>query len=416
MREKAVKNRPEVLILCQLFYPELVSTGQTLTELCEVLVDLGVKIEVVCGPPTIIDQESKIPRCLEYKGIKITRVWGTRFPKLNFMGKFINQLTFAISVFFHLLFEFSKRPILVVTNPPFLGAICAILRATGGNPYIYLLFDVYPDTAIKLGVIKDKSLIAKLWDWWNSIILKKASAVIVLGRRMKEVILNKGKRISSLHDKIHLVHVWSDDRKIQPLDRINNPFIKKWNLNGKFVVSYSGNMGRFHDLETIMESARELKVNKNILFLFIGEGYKKKWMEEYAKKWKLSNCQFHTYVNRDDLGLSLACAHVGLVSLLPGQEGLSVPSKTFGILAAGVPVIAVMPRTSEIALIMEENNCGIVVEPGDVPGLVNSIVRLYNNSELCKILGKNAIEAIKSKYSLKNAALKYFSIIESFQY
>jgi len=222
--------------------------------------------------------------------------------------------------------------------------------------------------------------------------------------------------ISSLQDKIHLVHVWSDDRKIQPLDRINNPFIKKWNLNGKFVVSYSGNMGRFHDLETIMESARELKVNKNILFLFIGEGYKKKWMEEYAKKWKLSNCQFHTYVNRDDLGLSLACAHVGLVSLLPGQEGLSVPSKTFGILAAGVPVIAVMPRTSEIALIMEENNCGIVVEPGDVPGLVNSIVRLYNNSELCKILGKNAIEAIKSKYSLKNAALKYFSIIESFQY
>ncbi len=416
MREESAKNHPEVLILCQLFYPELVSTGQTLTELCEVLVDLGVKIEVVCGPPTIIDRKTKIPRYLEHKEIKIKRVWGTRFPKLSFSGKFFNQVTFALSVFFHLLFDFSRRPILVVTNPPFLGAICAILRAAGGNPYIYLLFDVYPDTAIKLGVIKDKSLIAKLWDWWNSIILKKASAVIVLGRRMKEVILNKGKRISSLHDKIHLVHVWSDDRKIQPLDRINNPFIKKWNLNGKFVVSYSGNMGRFHDLETIMESAKELKANKDILFLFIGEGYKKKWMEEYAKKWKLTNCQFHTYVNRDDLGLSLACAHVGLVSLLPGQEGLSVPSKTFGTLAAGVPVIAVMPRTSEIALIMEENNCGIVVEPGDVHGLVNSIERLYNNSELCKRLGKNAIEAIKSKYSLKNAAIKYLSIIESFQY
>jgi len=233
---------------------------------------------------------------------------------------------------------------------------------------------------------------------------------------MKEVIINKGKRISNLTDKTHLIHVWSDDRKIKPAEGKENPFIKKWNLEGKFVISYSGNMGRFHDMETIIYAVQNLKKYKDILFLFIGEGYKKRWMEEFTTRQKLTNCQFSTYVNRNDLGLSLACAHVGLVSLLSGQEGLSVPSKTFGILAAGVPVIGIMSRTSEIALIIEENNCGIVVEPGDVQGLVDSILMLYNDTDLRKELGKNAVETINNKYSLKNAALKYLSIIESVQY
>jgi len=394
----------------------LVSTGQTLTELCEVLTDLGAKIEVISGPPTILNKKTKVPRLLAYKGIQITRVWGTRFPKLSFIGKFINQISYALSVFFHLLFDSSKRPILVVTNPPFLGVICATLRAIGGKPYIYLIFDVYPDTAIKLGVLKEKGLIAKLWDQWNQFILKYASAVIVLGHCMKEVIINKGKKISYLTDKTHLIHVWSDDRKIKPVEKKENPFVEKWNLDGKFVVSYSGNMGRFHDMETIIYAAQDLKKYKDILFLFIGEGYKKRWIKDFATNQKLTNCKFNTYVNRNDLGLSLACADVGLVSLSRGQEGLSVPSKTFGILAAGVPAIAIMSRTSEIALIIEENNCGIVVEPGDVQGLVNSILMLYNDNDFCKELGKNAVEAINSKYCLKNAALKYFPIIESLQY
>lgn len=409
-------NCSKVLILCQLFYPELVSTGQTLTELCEVFIDLGMDIEVICGPPTILDRKTKVPRYTEYKGIKIKRVCGTRLPKLTFIGKFVNQVTYAFSVFFHLLFDFSKRPILVGTDPPFLGATCAMLRAFGGKSYIYLVFDVYPDLAIKLGVLREKGIIAKLWDWWNRFILKHASAVIVLGRCMKEVIVNKGKGIDSLSDKIYMIHVWSDDRRIQLIKREENPFINKWDLERKFVVSYSGNMARYHDMETIMESARELMGYKDILFLFIGEGYKKKWMEQYVDKWKLTNCQFHTYIDRKELGLSLACAHVGLVSLKAGQEGLSVPSKTFGILAAGVPVIGIMSRTSEIALIIEENNCGIVVEPGDVKGLVNAILILYTDRDLRDKMGKNAKEAIDKKYNLREAAIKYKSIIESLQY
>jgi len=212
-----------------------------------------------------------------------------------------------------------------------------------------------------------------------------------------------------------MIPIWSDDRLIQPVEVEKNPFIKRWNLDGKFVVSYSGNMGRFHDMETIMEAVRVLNGNDDICFLFVGEGYKKKWMKEYANKWELGNCQFHTYVEREEHVFSLACADVGLVSLSPGQEGLSVPSKTFGILAAGVPVIGIMDRNSEISFVIEENNCGFVIEPGNVEGLVETIFRLYSNPGLRQKLGKNGLLAIRNKYNLKNAANKYYSILRSIQ-
>jgi glycosyltransferase involved in cell wall biosynthesis len=410
-----MESNPEVLVLCQLFYPELVSTGQTLTELCEFLSELGMEVEVLCGPLTIIDRKTKVPKYLKYKGIKIKRVWGTRFPKLSFTGKFINQVTYASSIFFRLLLEDKKKPVLVLTNPPFLGVICAVLRFLGGNPYIYLIFDVYPDIAVKLGVIREKSVLTKLWNFWNRFILKHASIVVVLGEFMKDVILNKGEGIPTLSKKTKKIHIWSDDRIIHPVKKEKNPFVDKWNLQDKFIVSYSGNMGRFHDMETIMKAAKKLMNYRDIIFLFVGEGYKRKWMKRYAEKWNLTNCQFHTYVERENYNLSLSCADIGLVSLASGQEGLSVPSKTFGFLSAGLPVIAIMSSKSEIALMIKESNCGLVIEPGDVNGLIDSILSLYHDKALLKELGEKSLSNIKNKYNLKNAALEYFFLINSLQ-
>lgn len=409
----AEKKSPKLLVLCQLFYPELISTGQTLTELCEELVGMGIDIEVVCAPPTIIDRKTRIPRHIEYRGIHIKRVWGTRFPKLNIFGRIINQATYASSVFFYLLRDTSKRPILVLTNPPFLAVICGLLRMLGGKPYIYLIFDVYPDTAVKLGVLDEGGLLSRLWNLSNSFTFKYASAIVVIGRCMQEVIRKKLDATSV--DKIQPIHVWSDDKLIQPIPREENPFIKNWGLEGKFVVSYSGNMGRFHDMETIMEAAKILKERKDIVFLFIGEGHKKQWILEFADKWQLANCQFHSYVDREDLGFSLSCAHVGLVSLAIEQEGLSVPSKTFGLMAAGVPVIAVMSYSSEIARVLDEEECGIVVKPGDVEELTNSILSLYEDRRKLELMSRNARQAVDGKYNLKSAAKAYYELIRGLQ-
>jgi glycosyltransferase involved in cell wall biosynthesis len=403
-------NSSKLLVLCQLFYPELVSTGQTLTELCEQLAQMGVDVRVLCGPPTIVDRKTDVPKDLKYCGISIKRVWGTRFPKLNILGRMINQVTFAFSIFWHLLWDNSKRPILVLTNPPFLSIICAFFRIITGRPYIYLIFDVYPDTPIKLGLLKEKSFITRLWNLCNEITFRYSSRIIVIGRCMKEIIT---KKVGSKYlDKIHTIHVWSDDRLISTSRKENNPFINEWGLEGRFVVSYSGNMGRFHDMETIMEGVRLLMKYDDIVFLFIGEGHKKSLIMEYADKWQLTNCQFHTYVERENLGFSLACADVGLVSLSNGQEGLSVPSKTFGIMSAGVPVVAIMSSVSEIARILIEEECGVVVKPGDTKHFVDSILNLYNNRQKLKAMGSNAKKAIVSKYNLHAASKAYYDLLK----
>jgi glycosyltransferase involved in cell wall biosynthesis len=408
-------HSPKVLILCQLFYPELVSTGQTLTELGEQLVDIGVDVEVVCGPPTVLDRKTSVPKYIEYHGIRIRRAWGTRFSKLTLWGRMPNQLTYTLSTFFWLLFNRTKRPILVLTNPSFVAFMCAFFRRLGGMPYIFVIFDVHPDAAVKLGVIKENGIIARMWHFLNKFTFKHASAIVVLGRCMQRIIASERKAGNVARDRIHLIHIWGDDRLIKNVPVKDNPFRKQWNLDGKFVLSYSGNFGRFHDMETIMEAAKALKENCNIVFLFVGEGYKKPWMMKFAEKWNLNNCQFHTFVDRQELGLSLTCIDVGLVSLAKGQDGLSVPSKTFGILSASKPVIAVMSPDTEIAMIVKENNCGFIVEQGDVKALIDIILRLYEDRQLCTAMGKNGRIAIDRRYNVRHAAQEYKSLIKALQ-
>ena len=415
---REVDKSTEVLILCQLFYPELVSTGQTLTELAEQLTAFGVDVEVLCGPPTVMVTKERLPRHLVHRDIHIHRVWGTQFPKLSLIGRVVNQLTFTCSVFLHLLLHRSNKPILVLTNPPFLAVTCGLLRSLRvGAPYVFLVFDVYPDTAVHLGILKRHGFVSRLWDRANRFVFRHASAIVVIGRCMHEVISDKAARLGyPLNGKLHTIHIWSDDRSIAHAKRRENPLTDRFGTRGKFVVEYSGNMGRFHDMETIMGAAELLKDRDDIVFLFVGEGHKKRRMMEFAKEKGLANCQFHTYVPREELGQLLSLADVGLVSLVDGQEGLSVPSKTFGMMAAGVPIVAVMSDRSEIARIVEEEECGKVIRPGESQSLADAILTFYHDGAMREAAGRRSASAIKSKYNLHEAAKEYQELLATVKY
>lgn len=410
---RTVEKRAEVTILCQLFYPELVSTGQTLTELAEQLVTAGVDVEVVCGPPTVLETQGPVPKRLTHRGIRIRRVWGTRFPKLSLAGRVLNQLSFTLSVFLYLLFRRSRRPILVLTNPPFLAFICAILRAwAGGAPYLYAIFDVYPDVAVHLGLLGAGSRVTRLWERLNVFVYERAAAVIVIGRCMKGVVGRKSQQTGhDMNGKLHHIHMWCDDQAIASGSSSRNGQEERFGVGGKFVVGYFGNLGRVHDIETIMAAAARLRNHPQMVFLFVGEGHKKRWAMDYARRNGLDNCRFHTYVAREELGHLLALADLGLVSLLHGQEGLSVPSKTFGLMAAGVPVLAVVPETSEIARIVAEERCGTLIRPGDERNLAHSILELFHDARARQAMAANGRKAIRDKYSLRDACRQYIDLI-----
>jgi glycosyltransferase involved in cell wall biosynthesis len=234
---------------------------------------------------------------------------------------------------------------------------------------------------------------------------------------MYEVVTSKALRLGhALNGKLHTIHVWSDDKNIAGARGKANPLIDRFGVRGKFVVEYSGNMGRFHDMESIMEAAELLKDMNDITFLFVGEGHKKRWMMDFARERHLSNCQFRTYVPREELGLLLSLADVGLVSLVEGQEGLSVPSKTFGMMAAGVPVIAVLSAQSEIARIIEEEECGTVVKPGESQSLADAILAFYHDRGKRAMAGQRSERAIRDRYNLWEAAKAYRALLDEIRH
>lgn len=400
-----------IRILSQLFYPELISTGQTVTELAEGLVQQGVDVDVYCAPPSLAKFHTTSH--MTHAGITIHRVWATAFPKKQFFGKLINHFTFAISLFFTLLFK-PKRPILVFTNPPFLGVIAALLKTIRGIPFIYVVFDVYPDTAIQLGVLSKQGVLSKLWRILNRYIYTKADRIILIGRCMYDIL--KADIPAQQHRVIRVIPVWGDDQSIH--DQIfKNPTSLKseWHAEGKFVIGYSGNMGRFHDIETILTAAKQLQSHSDILFLFSGDGHYRYLVENYIQKFPNSNCQLRSYFPRETFGRALASFDLGVVSLLESQVGLSVPSKTFGLMAAGVPILGLLPPASEIALIVKEENCGFCVQPRDQEALITTLLHAKNNPEILQRMGQNGKMAIQKKYSLHQAVSSYYNEIITLQ-
>lgn len=395
---------PRLRILVQLFYPELVSTGQTMTELGEALSAEGVEVSVYCGYPTICDHRQKVPQKMLHAGIQIERLWSTRFPKLHFWGKLLNHLTFSASVLWRLLWDREKSPVLVTTNPPMLPILCAFVCRLKGRPYVYLVFDVYPETAIVAGVLSGSGRVTRLWQSLQRMALGHAAAVIVIGRCMGRLVSPYMRDLSRLHH----IPVWADDQRIAGEQR--GPLFE-WQNTGKIVVGYSGNMARFHDIETLLSAAEQLQNDSRFLFVFVGEGAKRKKVDEAARR--LSNLRVSGYVSREQLGALLSSFSVGLVSLLPGHEGLSVPSKTYGLLAAGCPVIGVLPDASEIALMIRESEVGVVVAPGDVAGLVATLQDRAARPDVWASLGKNARVVSQTRYGLKHVAEAYTALLKN---
>lgn len=388
-------------ILSQLFYPELVSTGQTLTELAEALQDLGMQVSVYCGYPTMTHRHDQVPKQMVHQGIQIRRLWGTRFPKLSFWGKLLNHLTFSASVVWRLLWDTDRSPLLVSTNPPMLPVLAAVVCVLKKRPYVSLVFDVYPETAVIAGVLSERGILASMWRGLQSFALSHADWVVVIGRCMEKRIL------PYLRDPSRMVHipVWADDHRIQS-DTHEVAF--PWVEQGKIVVGYSGNMARFHDMETLVAAAEVLKEDPRFVFVCVGDGYKKAFVGAAAAR--LPNLQCHAYVPREHLGALLQSFTVGVVSLLPGHEGLSVPSKTYGLLAAGCPILGILPAESEIAMMVRETDSGIVVRPGDVDGLVSVLRQMAEAPTQREHWSQQARHTSQSVYALRHVAKAYEAV------
>jgi glycosyltransferase involved in cell wall biosynthesis len=391
-----------ILFLNRSFWPDLEASGQSLTNLCEELA-AEHEITVIAGPSYHVATSHRGLWTKDKLGkINILRTWGTRLSKrklvprlLNLGSYFLLAIPAALSI---------QKPDIIIANtdPPLLGIAGALLKRWWGCPFVYNIRDLYPDVAEANGGVKNRFLLGLL-RWGTEFACARADLLIVLADDMRRLVLSKG---VPAH-KIAVVHNSVDCRKIRPVEP--NPFREKW--ADKFIVMYSGNLGLSQQLETVLDAADRLRHDERILFLLIGEGARKRWLQERARALTLPNVEFLPYQPKDRLGESLSGADLHLIPLLSAATGAIVPSKIYGILAAGRPFVAMTDSSAEAARLVQKHAIGFVVSPGDVEQLARVVGAAADRRPELQLMGQRARRLAVEEYDRAIIARKYSAVV-----
>lgn len=407
-----IKNKKSLYFISQYFSPDFAATGQLLNELTQLLSKNNFCIKVFTGMPSYQNIKSKAPRYELNNNVEIQRI---ETPKIWLRGKkrrAINGLFFCLRSFLKLISISKKEHILIFTSePPYLSILGLLLKKIKAIPYIIIQYDLYPEVIFKLGLIDEKNLFIKIWKNLNYLIYKNASEIIVLSEPMKKIILSYEK---TLEKKIHIIPSWANNKLIIPSAEKDNWFVKKYNLENRFVVMYSGNQGRCHDLYTIIETAKTLKEQKQIFFVFIGDGFQNKFLKKEKEIYELDNCYFLPYQKYSDLRFSLSSADLAIVSLGRGIESLVAPSKLYGHLTAATPIAAITPNNSYLKELIEKEKFGIWFNNGENHRLSEWIIKLSKNPKLKIEYGERGLNFVKRTCTPEIITNKYSKIFRKY--
>lgn len=393
-----------IIILNQFFYPDHSATSQLMTDLAESLVEKGIGVTAIAGRGRY-DGGGKLPARGDYRGVRIARAWASGFGKRTVAGRLADYLSFYIGATWTLLRQPRHDIVMALTTPPLIGLVALLVARLRRIRLIALVQDVYPDIAVALGTLKAKSLLTRTLDQLNRLVLRKADRVIVLSECMRQHVVSKiGPEDGT---RIDVIHNWADGAQIQPLGEEENPFRADHNLGDAFVVMFSGNWGRVNDFQTVLEAAKLLHKRRDILFLFVGNGGRAGELQSFCNYHRLDNIRTLAYQPREMLRFSLAAADVSLITLAPGLAGLSVPSKTYGIMAAARPILFVGDLSSEIASIINESGCGTVISSGESEKLARLINAWSQDKTPLVEAGRRARMIFEKSFDRSHAVMAY---------
>jgi colanic acid biosynthesis glycosyl transferase WcaI len=391
-------------VLTEVYYPEEISTGYYLTSIAEGLATART-VKVLTGQPKHMSRGRRVAKRETRNDVEIIRAWGTTLDKNIFLYRLVNMLTIGISIFFKSIRLFRRGDqVLVVTAPPSLPVTTALAALVKGARFTLLVQDSYPEILIAVGAAKEGSMFVRMVNFFNRWVYKYASSIIVMGRDMNELFV---KKTAGLDVPIVTIPNWADLESIHPTRRQDNALLKELGIADKFVFMYAGNIGHPTDVETIVGCAAKLLHRPEFHFVFIGAGVKKKWVETQVKDRALKNVTVLDYRQRSEQIVFLNACDIGLVALIKGMWGTAMPSRTYNIMAAGKPILALTEERSELARVIEEDQIGSWVEPGDADALLAAIVRLYETRDELGGMGQRAREAALAKYSVSAAVTSY---------
>lgn len=403
---------PSVTFLTEYFHPEEASTAQLMTELTTGLSD-RFDVSVLTARPNYHedDRERSVDRTTEIDGVRVSRLRSTRFDKDSLPRRVINWVTFTTLAWGSLLRDHRDADaVLALSNPPILPLAAWLHKRITGTPYVYLVYDMYPDMAVELDYVSAGNPITRIWAWVMRRIYRDADRIVVLGESMRRRLVEKMADDEAFDpEKIVVIPNWEDEAFIEPMDKEDNDFAESHDTVDRFTLVYSGNVGRFHDLETAIDAIGRLEERgrTDVQLLIIGDGARKRDLREYVDERGIDNVRFLPFQPLDRLPETLTCGDASLVGIEPGMVGMCVSSKLYSSLAAGMPVLAVVGSGDEVARVVEENDCGEHVLPGEAEAVADVLESWADDSAAVARMGRNARRTLERRYTLRTAVEDY---------
>ncbi|MEX2526757.1 MAG: glycosyltransferase family 4 protein [Gemmatimonadota bacterium] len=402
-------RRGRLFILSELYRPETTSTGAFLTGIAEGLAEPAVpvswEVKVLCAQPSYRERGVTAPWREELNGVQVRRIRAFRFHRSSILLRLLNAISFSVGVFWRGLLEFRSGDVVVaVTNPPTLPFVSWAAARVRGARFVLLIHDVYPEVLLATGHLSPGGGRARILSAFTRRLYGAAWRIVVLGRDMAELVKAKAPVAAN---RVRLIPNWGEvvEAEVPPaLVAPTGPAAAPTPAPApatapRLRLVYSGNLGRTHGLENLVEAAARLEPQQ-VEFMVAGDGVRATWLAHEVRRRGLAHVRLLGYQPTPDLKALLASAHATLLTFQPGMAGVSVPSRMYNLLGAGRPLLAVCDPHSEVALLLKENRCGWVVPPGDPDALVEAVRRVAATPphEL-EAMGRRGRQAVAESYT-----------------
>lgn len=386
----------KLILVNRYYFPDESATSRMVTSLAQSLVEKGWSVHAVASRNLHDDPSVRLAARETVTGVDIHRLGTTSFGRGRILGRAIDYATFHLATMWHLLRRASRNDICIIcTDPPLLSVSAMLPVWLKGGVLVNWLLDLFPEVAMEFGIGRRRSASTLIALWLRDLSLRRAAANVAPMQRMTDYLESRAIPV----DSSMTIHHWSDGNAIRPVARETNTLRQEWGVGDRFVVGYSGNFGRAHEFTTFLDAAQQLRDREDIVFVFAGGGYHSDAIKQGIATRGLRNFLMKPLQPRERLSEALGAADLHLISLLPPMEPFVVPSKLYGILAAGRPTVFVGDISGEIATVLAEAGCGRSVLPGNSAGLANAILELAGDSELRMCMGRNARDAFDRNYS-----------------
>jgi colanic acid biosynthesis glycosyl transferase WcaI len=400
MAAKGDQRKPRLLVLNQYYWPGVEATANLLTELCEALAaDYDVTVITGSARETLPDRAVR-------NGVTIVRVRSTAYDRTQMFRRAANYFTYLFGAIREGFASGRPDVIISMTDPPFIGAAAELLARRYRAPLVVISQDVFPEIAVKLGRLSNPVAIGVLRVVIGSY-LRFADRVVVIGETMKQRIVEKGVD----PDRVRVISNWADAEHVTPQPR-ENAWAEENGLIDKFVVMHFGNVGHAQDLDSLIRATTLLRDLQDLAVPIIGVGARLRELTELAETVEADKVRFLPWQDYEQRSLPISAAHLHVVGLARGLAGYIVPSRMWGVLAAGRPVIAAAEDESETAAVVRATGCGIVVPPGDPLALAQAIRACHDGEYDLAEMGRRARLYAETETERSTAVARYRVVLE----